>query len=111
MRDFKWARALNQEERREKASYAKDCVCCSPEASKVVTGRAQEDEKHAGTAEDGSQWESAEHCLGADPVLCAGVGKAGWSSSLGGMHSSKRDGNLDFYIIVTIITKYGGRYG
>lgn len=59
MRDIKGARALNQEERREKASCAKDCVCRSPEASEVGTDRAQEDEKHAGKAEDGSRGESA----------------------------------------------------
>lgn len=100
MRDFKWERALNQEERRETASYVKDGVCHSPEPGEVGTDRAQEDEKHTGKAVDGSREESAELALCADPVLSAGYGK----SSLGGMDSRRRDGNLDCYIIVIIIT-------
>lgn len=76
MRDFKWERALNQEESRERASYVKDCVCRSPEAGEVGTGRAQEGEKHTGKVEGGGRRESAELTLCADPVLSAGNGKS-----------------------------------
>ena len=69
----------------EKASYVKhpmylqtvkDCVCRSPEAGKVGTGRPQEGEKHTGKVEGGGWRESAEPALCADPVLSAGNGKS-----------------------------------
>lgn len=76
MRDFKWERALNQEERREKASYVKDGVCRSPEPGEVGTDRAQEERNT-----QARQWMAAGRNLQSLPCVqtlrsVLGMGKA-----------------------------------
>lgn len=74
-------------------------MCHSPEPGEVGTDRAQEEEKHTGKAVDGSREESAELAPVCRPCAQCWV----WESSRG-MDSRRRDGNLDCYIIVIIIT-------